>query len=64
MIWRGNKAVLRLLWFALTRPGRPEWLMPVAVALELYTIARFNLAVLSVGIVDDLVLVLIPYMRC
>lgn len=45
VMWRWNKAVLRLLWFALTRPGRPEWLMPVAVAVELYAIAPFNLAV-------------------
>jgi uncharacterized membrane protein YkvA (DUF1232 family) len=57
VLWRMSKADLRLLWFALKHPGRPGWLIPVAIALGLYAIAPFNLAIPVLGIVDDLVLV-------
>ena len=52
-----SKADLRLLWFALKHPTRPGWLLPAAIALGLYAIAPWNIAIPVLGIVDDLVLV-------
>lgn len=57
VMWRMSKADLRLLWFALKHPMRPGWLLPAAVALGLYAIAPWNIAIPVLGIVDDLVLV-------
>ena len=57
VMWRMSKADLRLLWFALKHPTRPGWLLPAAVALGLYAIAPWNIAIPALGIVDDLVLV-------
>jgi uncharacterized membrane protein YkvA (DUF1232 family) len=57
IMWRMSKADLRLLWFALKHRDRPAWLMPVSVALVLYAIAPFNLAIPVLGAVDDMVLV-------
>ena len=57
VMWRMSKADLRLLWFALTHPTRPGWLLPAVVALGLYAIAPWNIAIPALGIVDDLVLV-------
>ncbi len=56
-MWRMSKADLHLLWFAIRHPGRPGWLLPAAVALGLYAIAPWNIAIPVLGIVDDLVLV-------
>ena len=55
-MWRMSKADLHLLWFAIRHPGRPGWLLPAAVALGLYAIAPWNIAIPVLGIVDDLVL--------
>ena len=57
MMWRTSKADLRLLWFALKHPSRPGWLLPAAIALGLYAIAPWNIAIPLLGIVDDFVLV-------
>lgn len=57
VMWRMSKADLRLLWFALKHPTQPGWLLPAAVALGLYAIAPWNIAIPALGIVDDLVLV-------
>lgn len=56
-MWRISKVALRLLWFALKHPTRPGWLLPAAVALGLYAIAPWNIAIPALGIVDDFVLV-------
>lgn len=57
VMWRMSKADLRLLWFTLKHPTRPGWLLPAVVALGLYAIAPWNIAIPALGIVDDLVLV-------
>jgi uncharacterized membrane protein YkvA (DUF1232 family) len=57
VLWRISKADLRLLWFALKHHDRPVWLLPASIALGLYAIAPFNLAIPVLGVVDDLVLV-------
>ena len=57
VLWRTSKADLRLLWFALKHPARPRWLVPATVALVLYALAPWNIAIPALGIVDDLILV-------
>lgn len=57
ILWRFSKADLRMLWFALSHPGRPRWLRPVTFLLVLYALAPFNFVIPVLGIVDDLVLV-------
>ncbi len=57
VMWRISKADLRMLWFALKHPTRPGWLLPATVALGLYAIAPWNIAIPALGIVDDFVLV-------
>ncbi len=55
-LWRLGAQDIRLLWYALRHPGRPLWLVPVAVLLTLYAIEPLNLAMPLFGAVDDLVL--------
>jgi uncharacterized membrane protein YkvA (DUF1232 family) len=57
VMWRMSKADLRLLWFALKHQDRPVWLLPASIALALYVIAPFNLAIPVLDVVDDMVLV-------
>lgn len=57
VMWRMSKTDLRLLWFALKHDERPGWLLPASVALALYAVAPFNLALPILGVVDDMVLV-------
>ena len=57
VMWRMSKADLHLLWFALKHHDRPVWLLPASVALALYAIEPFNLAIPILGVVDDMVLV-------
>jgi uncharacterized membrane protein YkvA (DUF1232 family) len=47
---------LKLLWYALSHPSRPVWLLPVAAGLVFYAIEPLNLALPMVGVVDDLIL--------
>ena len=57
MLWRVARHDLRLLWFALSHPSRPGWLIPAAGLLLLYAVEPLNFAIPLVGLVDDMVLV-------
>ena len=57
VMWRMSKSDLRLLWFALKHHDRPAWLLLASIALILYAVAPFNVALPILGVVDDMVLV-------
>lgn len=55
-LWRMASEDLPLLWYALKHPGRPVWLIPVALILGVYALDPANFAIPLLGAVDDLVL--------
>jgi uncharacterized membrane protein YkvA (DUF1232 family) len=55
-LWRFARHDLPLLWFALRHPSRPIWLWPATLILALYALDPANVAIPTLGIVDDLVL--------
>jgi len=56
-LWRLLRHDWQLLVFALRHRARPIWLWPAVIALGLYAIEPFNLAIPVLGVLDDLVLV-------
>ena len=55
-LWRLAGEDLALLWYALKHPGRPAWLIPVALILAAYALEPANFAIPLLGAIDDLVL--------
>jgi uncharacterized membrane protein YkvA (DUF1232 family) len=55
-LWRLGGRDFRLLWYALRRPNRPLWLLPVMAFLGIYALEPANFAMPLLGVVDDLVL--------
>jgi uncharacterized membrane protein YkvA (DUF1232 family) len=55
-LWRLAGEDLALLWYALKHPGRPAWLIPVALILGAYALEPANFAIPLLGAIDDLVL--------
>lgn len=57
VLWKTARRDLRVLWFALGRPDRPGWLLPVLGLVALYAIEPFNVAMPILGLIDDGVIV-------
>lgn len=55
-LWRTSGSDVRLLWEVLRSPHRPQWLLPALLALAFLALDPVNLALLPVGLIDDLVL--------
>jgi uncharacterized membrane protein YkvA (DUF1232 family) len=55
-LWQISGADLRLLWTVLHRADRPRWLLPAVVALGFFALDPLNLAILPLGLLDDVVL--------
>lgn len=56
LLWRVARQDFRLLSFAIRHPGRPAWLVPLAVFLAFFAMEPLNFAVPVIGVVDDFVI--------
>ena len=56
LLWRLSARDLRVVWAALRHPHRPPWLLPASLALVLFALDPFNVAIPALGVIDDLVL--------
>ena len=55
-LWQSSGSDLRTLRAALRSSRRPRWLLPALLALAFFALDPLNLALLPVGLIDDLVL--------
>jgi uncharacterized membrane protein YkvA (DUF1232 family) len=55
-VWRMSRNDLRLLWLALRHPNRPRWLLAATLALGIFALEPFNVAIPVLGVMDDLFL--------
>jgi uncharacterized membrane protein YkvA (DUF1232 family) len=54
-LWRVMHQDIRLILLALRRADRPWWLLPVVLLILFFALDPLNLALPTLGIVDDLI---------
>jgi uncharacterized membrane protein YkvA (DUF1232 family) len=54
-LWRLMRQDVRLILLALRRADRPWWLLPVVLLILFFALDPLNLALPTLGILDDLI---------
>jgi len=54
-LWRLMHQDVRLILLALRREDRPRWLLPVVLLILFFALDPLNLALPTLGILDDLI---------